>query len=95
MGKAIKFSVDTQGPSDHYVTEDGGRQAAWYLNKGPAKAHAEHCNKEHANGRVVQAKCSKGEPCDRDRVHVDPRELSDVNRAALVLCEDHRGLFAK
>ncbi len=81
---------------DVLEVHDGGKRhvAMWGMgNRAGAKAHAARLNDEHANGRVVQAKCSKGQPCDRDRINVPPGEFT--MREFVVLCDHHASEYPK
>jgi hypothetical protein len=53
-----------------------------------AKAYLAYLRKEHADGRVAQARCREGHACDRDRI-VDIRYFAKHPTRPVVLCVQH------
>jgi len=93
MGDPVKFKA----VKDRVIEVGTDREVAFGSN---VEKIAAHLNAEHADGRVAQAHCvigstrgpdgmrSGGHACDYDRVN-DARLLTDAQRGALVLCDDH------
>jgi hypothetical protein len=51
--------------------------------------HLAHLKKEHAGGRVAQARCVEGHACDRDRIS-DVRHFAKHPTRPVVLCAKHQ-----
>ena len=88
MGEPVTFEIKDNGTTATIREVGTDRDAAWYLNRGLARAHRDLLNAERADGRKAQSRCAKGHACDRDRIS-DPTLLTPAQRASLVLCEKH------
>lgn len=89
MGEAILF----EAKGTDVVEAKSGRMCGAFSSTKAAHRICAHLTEEHREGRVPQAKCSKGEPCDFDRINVPVRDFrgSHADRSGfVVLCEHHR-----
>lgn len=99
--EGVAFYIEEDGTNRHAMSFHDYGQVRKPSAKERAEAALALLTAEHASGRVAQARCALdstrdaatglrvgGRACDFDRIN-DVRLLSDAQRSALILCDDH------